>query len=144
MVDTVNPASVHDLAGCEYLLLTTYTKDGRAKPTPVWAAPDGDVLVVHTPADSWKVRRVRNTPAVTLTACDARGNPRGGPVDGVAVAVDGDLLPRLEAALHRKYGWKYALYAFGARFATGRGGPAGLVVRDVPADGAADDRPAAP
>ncbi len=133
MADTANPTSVHDLSGCEYVLLTTYTKDGRAKPTPVWAAPDGDALVVYTSGDAWKLRRVRNTPAVTLAACDARGNPRGGPVDGVAVGVDGGLVDRVEAALRRKYGWKYSLFAASRRFApsTRAGGPAGIVVRDV-------------
>lgn len=133
MADTANPTSVHDLGGCEYVLLTTYTKDGRAKPTPVWAAPDGDALVVYTSGDAWKLRRVRNTPAVTLAACDARGNPRGGPVDGVAVAVDGELVDRVESALRRKYGWKYRLLALGRRFVpvTTAGGPAGIVVRDV-------------
>lgn len=133
MADTVNPTSVHDLAGCEYLLLTTYTKDGRAKPTPVWAAPDGDALVVYTSGDAWKLRRVRNTPAVTLAACDARGGLRGGPVDGVAVAVDGELVPRVEAALRRKYGWKYSAIVSGRRFVprTTAGGPAGIVIRDV-------------
>jgi uncharacterized protein len=31
MADTFN-----DVAGSKYLLLTTFTKDGRAKPTTVW------------------------------------------------------------------------------------------------------------
>ena len=46
----------------KYLLLTTFTKDGRPKPTAIWAAPDGDGLIVITQATSWKVKRIRNTP----------------------------------------------------------------------------------
>ena len=46
----------------QYILLTTFTKDGRPKPTAIWAAPDGDGLIVITQASSWKVKRIRNTP----------------------------------------------------------------------------------
>lgn len=67
-----------------YLLLTTFTKDGRPKPTVIWVAPDGDALLVITDHDSWKVRRIRNTPRVTLaaggcTATDGGGEPRRRP-----------------------------------------------------------------
>lgn len=40
-----------DLAEAQYLLLTTFTKDGRPKPVPIWAALDtdrGDRLLVIT------------------------------------------------------------------------------------------------
>lgn len=133
MADHRSPTSVHDLADSEYVLLTTYTSDGRAKPTPVWAARDGDALVVVTDADAWKVRRVAVEPRVTIAACDMRGNPRGGPVDGVAVVVDGALVERVEVALRRKYGWKMGAVDLMGRLRP-RGGPrVGLVVRDVAA-----------
>ena len=38
----------------EYISLTTYRRTGVPVPTPVWAAPDGDSLVVWTRADSGK------------------------------------------------------------------------------------------
>ena len=59
------------------MLLTTFTKDGRPKPTAIWAAPDGDRLLVITEEKSWKVKRIRNTPRVTLAVCDLRGKPEG-------------------------------------------------------------------
>ena len=31
-----------NVANSKYLLLTTFTKDGRPKPTPVWGVADGD------------------------------------------------------------------------------------------------------
>ena len=37
-----------DIAGSQYILLTTFTKDGRPKPTPIWAAPDGNGPVSYT------------------------------------------------------------------------------------------------
>jgi len=55
--------------------LTTFTKDGRAKPTAIWAAPAGDRLVVITQEQSWKVKRIRNTARVTIAACDRSGKP---------------------------------------------------------------------
>src|SRR6185369_2581757 len=62
-----------DVARARYILLTTFAKDGRPKPNPIWAAPDGDRLLVITEADSWKVNRIRNTSRVTLAPCDMRG-----------------------------------------------------------------------
>ena len=37
-----------DVARSKYLLPTTFTKDGRPKPTAVWGAPDGDKLRIIT------------------------------------------------------------------------------------------------
>ena len=42
------PVTFADVAKSEYILLTTFTKDGRPKPTAIWAAPAGDRLVVIT------------------------------------------------------------------------------------------------
>ncbi len=61
------------IADERYVLLTTFRKNGDAKPTPVWVAPLGEELAVITLADAWKVRRVRNTPEVRLQPCDVRG-----------------------------------------------------------------------
>ncbi|ART69589.1 PPOX class F420-dependent enzyme [Mycobacterium dioxanotrophicus] len=77
-----------DVAKAQYILLTTFTKDGRPKPTPIWAAPAGDRLLVITQEKSWKVKRIRNTPRVTLAACDARGNPKSEAVEATARILD--------------------------------------------------------
>jgi len=77
-----------EIAKSDYLLLTTFTKDGRPKPTPVWAAADGDRLLVITQEGSWKVKRIRNTPRVTLAVCDMRGRPKGEPIEAVATVLD--------------------------------------------------------
>lgn len=125
------PTSVADLAGSEYVLLTTYTRDGTAKPTPVWAAPDGDALVVTTTDGTWKVRRVRAEPRVTLAACDVRGHPRGAPVEGVAVVVGAEHMPRVDAALRRKYGWKLRVTELVTGLRRSRVTRVGIVVRDA-------------
>ena len=65
-----------EVSKARYILLTTFTKDGRPKPTAVGAAPDGDRLLVHTEEDSWKVKRIRNTPRVTVAVATCVGGPR--------------------------------------------------------------------
>lgn len=55
------PATFADVAKSEYILLTTFTKDGRPKPTAIWAASDGGALVAITQEKSWKVKRIRYT-----------------------------------------------------------------------------------
>ncbi|WP_299564074.1 PPOX class F420-dependent oxidoreductase [uncultured Mycolicibacterium sp.] len=93
-----------DVAKSNYLLLTTFTRDGRPKPTPVWAAPDGDRLLVITQADSWKVKRIRNTPRVTIAPCDVRGNAKGEAVEAVATVLDPSVNPTTLRLLGRRYG----------------------------------------
>lgn len=92
-----------DIAGSEYLLLTTFTKDGRPKPTAIWAAPDDDGLIVITQAKSWKVKRIRNTPRVTLAPCDMRGNPKGEAVEAVA-SVNENRTAEAYQAIGKRYG----------------------------------------
>lgn len=93
-----------DVAKSEYILLTTFTKDGRPKPTPVWAAPDGDRLVVITQEKSWKVKRIRNTPRVTIAPCDMRGNPKGEAVEAVAAILDKSANAATYDAMGKRYG----------------------------------------
>ena len=79
-----------DVYGEKYLLLPTFTKDGRPKPTTVWGVPDGDKLVISTDAGSWKTKRINNTPRVTIQKSSALGKPallRGG-VDKVHAAIE--------------------------------------------------------
>jgi uncharacterized protein len=98
------PVTFTDVAKSEYILLTTFTKDGRPKPTPIWAAPDGDRLVVITQEESWKVKRIRNTPRVTLAACDMRGNPKSETVDATASILDKSANGATYDAIGMRYG----------------------------------------
>lgn len=76
--------SFDDIANSKYILLTTFTKDGRPKPTPIWGAPDGDKLLVITDDGSWKTKRIANTPRVTIQKSGVLGKPKGEPVEVVA------------------------------------------------------------
>jgi hypothetical protein len=93
-----------EVSKARYILLTTFTKDGKPKPTPIWAAPDGERLVVITGADSWKVKRIRNTARVTLAACDVRGNPRSDAVEATATILDKSDNDSVYRAIGKRYG----------------------------------------
>lgn len=93
-----------DLAKAQYILLTTFTKDGRAKPTPIWAAVDKDRLLVITQEKSWKVKRIRNTPRVTLATCTMNGRPTSEAVEGTAVILDKSHTAAVYDAIGERYG----------------------------------------
>ncbi|MEO0492345.1 MAG: PPOX class F420-dependent oxidoreductase [Actinomycetota bacterium] len=94
----------------KYIQLTTFTKDGRPKPAPVWVADLGDgTYGFTTDAGSWKVKRIRNTPSVEITPSDARGNPNDGAATTTAVAEirTGAGYDPVERAIKAKYGWQF-------------------------------------
>ena len=93
-----------DIAKAQYVLLTTFTKDGRPKPTPIWAAPDGDRLLVITQEKSWKVKRIRNTPRVTLAVCDMGGHPEKRGRRGERDVLDKSQTGVVYDAVGREYG----------------------------------------
>jgi len=98
------PATFADVAKSEYILLTTFTKDGRPKPTAIWAAPKGDGLVVITQEKSWKVKRIRNTSRVTIAVCDRSGNPKGDAVEATAAILDKSANGATYDAIGKRYG----------------------------------------
>lgn len=87
----------------KYVLLTTFRKDGRAVATPVWVLPAGDGVAIWTESKSYKVKRVRNNPKVTVAACDIRGKARGEAVEGRARIVSDDERDHFAGVLGRKY-----------------------------------------
>ena len=96
-----------ELPRSTYVSLTTFRRTGVPVATPVWAAPDGDSLVVWTRADSGKVKRLRHTARVTVAPCDVRGRPKGPAVEAQAGFVDRAEWPQALAALRRAYGWRF-------------------------------------
>jgi uncharacterized protein len=98
------PVTFADVAKSEYILLTTFTKDGRPKPTAIWAAPSGNGLIAITQEQSWKVKRIRNTPRVTIAECDRGGKPKGEAVDAVASILDKSANGETYDAIGQRYG----------------------------------------
>jgi PPOX class probable F420-dependent enzyme len=93
-----------EVANSDYILLTTFTKDGRPKPTAIWAAPDGDRLLAITQEKSWKVKRIRNTPRVRVAACDVRGNAKSDAVEAIATVLDKSNNGGVYDAIGERYG----------------------------------------
>ena len=105
----VTQVSLHSLADESFVSLSTFRRSGEAVATPVWviADPDGDGVVVMTPAGSGKVKRVRRDPRVTLRPCG-----RFGAVDDDAPAFEGTARittydETLERAFKDAYGAEY-------------------------------------
>lgn len=65
---------IESLDGEDYISLTTFRKDGSPVPTPVWFAVENGTIYVTTLAESYKIKRIRHTPQVTVVPCDVRGN----------------------------------------------------------------------
>ncbi|MEM6108599.1 PPOX class F420-dependent oxidoreductase [Mycobacterium sp. 050272] len=118
-----------DLAKAQYILLTTFTKDGRAKPTPVWTAVDGDRLLVITQANSWKVKRIRHTPRVTMATCTMRGRPTSEAVEGTAALLDKSDTGTVYDAIGKRYGIIGTVFNFFSKLRGGMESNIGLELR---------------
>jgi uncharacterized protein len=103
--------SFQDVIKSKYLLLTTFTQDGRPKPTAIWGVPDGENLLVITDDESWKVRRINNTPRVTIARSTALGKPRSEPVEGVARVLPKSETRRVYNAVLKRY-WYHAWWFY--------------------------------
>ncbi|GBG39272.1 PPOX class F420-dependent oxidoreductase [Mycobacterium montefiorense] len=121
-----------DLAKAQYILLTTFTKDGRAKPTPIWTAVDterGDRLLVITQETSWKVKRIRNTPRVTMATCTMRGRPTGEAVEGTAALLAKSDTGAVYDAIGKRYGIVGTVFNFFSKLRGGMENNIGLELR---------------
>ena len=118
-----------EVSEAKYILLTTFTKDGRPKPTPIWAAPDGDRLIVITEADAWKVKRIRNTPRVTLAVCDMRGRPKSEAVEATAAILDKSENDRIYQAIIKRYGIVGRVFSLFSKLRGGEKNNIGLELR---------------
>lgn len=118
-----------DIAKSQYILVTTFTKDGRPKPTTVWAAPDGERLLVITGERSWKVKRIRNSPRVTLALCDVRGRPTSGAIEATATILDKSHNGAVYDAIGKRYGLKGRLFNMFSKLRGGMENNVGLELR---------------
>jgi uncharacterized protein len=113
----------------QYVLLTTFRKDGTGVPTAVWAAelPDGR-LGVWTARDTGKVTRIRRSPVVELAECDRRGTPLGEPVPATAEILDAEGTTAVRRAVARKYGLSGRILVGASRLFRGANHSVGLAL----------------
>ena len=118
-----------DVSKAQYVLLTTFTKDGRPKPTPIWIARDGDRALVITEKNSWKVKRIRNTPRVTLAVCDMKGRVKGETIEAVATVLDESETETVYQAINKRYGIIGRVFNFFSKLRGGAKRTIGLEIR---------------
>ena len=124
--------SFADLAKSQYILLTTFTKDGRPKPTPIWTALDterGDRLLVITQGKSWKVKRIRNTPRVTMATCTMGGRPTSEAVEGTGALLDKSETGTVYDAIGKRYGIVGTVFNFFSKLRGGMENNIGLELK---------------
>ncbi len=96
------------LADEKYLLLTTFRKNGKPVPTPVWVAQLADGKMGHyTSSGSGKAKRLAHTSRVTVQPCDGRGRVKDGTesVEATAELVTGAQLDEITRKIKEKYGF---------------------------------------
>ena len=99
--------AVADLGAQKFVSLTTYKRSGEAVATPMWVAEQDGRLAFWTPSDSWKGKRARRDPRVSIAPCSRTGSvPAGAPrASGHAEVLDDDAdVRRVRAVIKRKYG----------------------------------------
>ncbi|MEM9711510.1 MAG: PPOX class F420-dependent oxidoreductase [Actinomycetota bacterium] len=103
-----------DLASEQFVSLTTFTRDGRPKPLPVWiVGAGGGRLGFTTSTGSWKVKRLTNDPRVELRPSDRSGRvePDAPIVTGTAEVVTGPEFERIKNLVQSKYGVMWTVIA---------------------------------
>jgi PPOX class probable F420-dependent enzyme len=123
-----------DLGHERFVSLTTFRRSGEPVPTPVWVLPDGKALVVSTPADAAKLKRIRNDPQVTLQTCDRRGkvDPEAPVVEGTAeIITDSAAAEAVSRRLQGKYGLEFRIFS-AVEWVLKRGNSDRVVVRITP------------
>ena len=129
MAATSDGVSFDTVTRAQYVLLTTFTRDGRPKPTPIWIARDGDRALVITERNAWKVKRIRNTPRVTLAVCDMRGNVKGDTIEAVAAVLPDSETEAVYRAINDRYGIVGRIFNFFSKLRGGAKRTVGLEIR---------------
>jgi PPOX class probable F420-dependent enzyme len=93
----------------EFVLLTTFRKNGGGVPTAMWFAHEQGTLYMVTGRTSGKIKRIRNNDGVLLAPCDLMGNVLGPLIEAFARELPADQHPHANALLAQKYGEEYEM-----------------------------------
>ncbi|PXX57348.1 hypothetical protein DFR70_1183 [Nocardia tenerifensis] len=116
----------------DYVLLTTFRKDGTPVGTAVWAVADAGKLYVWTVTDSWKVKRLRRNSEVTVQPCSVAGKPRGEAVEGTGRVLDEAGTDRVRKLLMRKYWLMGPITILGSNLRRGKKGTIAIEITLAP------------
>lgn len=112
----------------DYVLLTTFRKNGDPVPTPVWAVAEEGKLYVWTVSDSGKSIRLRRNSSVTMQSCNFKGTPHGAVLDGAGRILDADGTEHVRRLLRKKYRWTAPLALLGSNIRRGKSGTVGIEI----------------
>ena len=87
----------------KYVSLTSFKRDGTGVATPVWFVIEDGRVLVQTDGESFKVRRIRRNPHVTLAPCSASGRTRAPAVSATAEILPAGELEHVRGLVGRKY-----------------------------------------
>jgi PPOX class probable F420-dependent enzyme len=87
----------------KYLSLTSFRRDGTGVATPVWFVADDGRLLVITDDNSFKAKRIRRNPTVTVAPCSANGRLRGEPVPATVEFLPPTEFAHVKELMARKY-----------------------------------------
>jgi PPOX class probable F420-dependent enzyme len=102
-ISIASASTLDELERSWAVLLRTRKRDGSWVGTPVNLAVDGERAYFGTPADSWKVRRLRNFDEVQVAPSTLRGRPTGPALRARARLLDGDEARAAERLLVRRH-----------------------------------------
>jgi PPOX class probable F420-dependent enzyme len=99
-----------DIDRAKYISFTSFKRNGDAVALPVWVVPFEGGYAFTTDGPSFKVKRVRSNPAVTVQVCSFRGKvaPGAATHSGTAEVLEGDEVAAVRRAIKRKYRVVYA------------------------------------
>jgi PPOX class probable F420-dependent enzyme len=109
------PTDFLALADHRFISLTTFRRSGEPVSTAVWIAQDGDDLIVTTPKESGKVKRLRTSDRVEMRPCGRSGKVETDAVTvaGRATIVDDDASRALLTTVFgAKYRLEYRIFLF--------------------------------
>ena len=89
----------------QFINLKTFRRNGKGVKTPVWFVLDNNIIYVRTGKDSWKVKRLRNNPRVSIVPSDRVGQPVGDWVMAYGEVIkDEAIVQAAKDLFKRKYG----------------------------------------
>ena len=91
------------LSASDYMLLTTFRRDGRAVATPVHVVAETNRVFFRTWDVSGKAKRLRHTPTVEVAPCNFRGRSPGPAVRARAVLLNGEASEQAARLLAKKH-----------------------------------------
>ena len=103
-------SAVDSLGEVQFIALTTFRRSGGAVATTVWVVRDDESLVVTTPRESGKVKRLRRDSRIELRPSGrrrVRTDDRYVVTGSAQIVEDADEVSRCHREFEAKYGWQF-------------------------------------